>query len=448
MNLSAARRILHRYRRLNWALADQSVISLANFITVFLLARRMEIEQFGAFVVALTAIRFVTTVENTLVTGPHNVIGAKREGVAYRTYTGFLGLLNLGGSLGVGLLLLAGGVLFEGLGLAHGGMLIFTGLTLPAWTAQEFVRRVLYTRVRSFQAFLNDSFCYGMQVAGIIWLVWGSNRPGPEDPLVVLGLSSFLAVLMGLIQIRGDVIIERNAYALPAVREMWRETWGFAKWLLSAAFLQWFGVYGHTWLLAAILGAGAVGSYQAAAQLVNVLNPIRQAANAYLPSRAAVVLKSLDISGLRRWLRRVVLSLGSAYFFGALILSILAYPLLGLAYGDKYLGMGLEWVVVLASISYLVNGMRAPLQVGIMAMERSRPLFHAGLISSVLVVSLGAGLIYAYGILGAPVAQILIGAVLLAVLARAFARLSSSLEGLGPTLPHEHAGPSRVTSGA
>jgi hypothetical protein len=41
--------LLKRYRHVNWALADQAMLSGVNFLTVVLLARALGIEEFGRF---------------------------------------------------------------------------------------------------------------------------------------------------------------------------------------------------------------------------------------------------------------------------------------------------------------------------------------------------------------------------------------------------------------
>ena len=51
MNQLAAR-ILSRYSHVNWALADQTMVSGVNFLTGILLARYLGVEEFGRFTLA------------------------------------------------------------------------------------------------------------------------------------------------------------------------------------------------------------------------------------------------------------------------------------------------------------------------------------------------------------------------------------------------------------
>ncbi len=50
---------LTRYRHVNWALADQVMVSGVNFLTGILLARGLGIEEFGRFTLAWMVVLFV-----------------------------------------------------------------------------------------------------------------------------------------------------------------------------------------------------------------------------------------------------------------------------------------------------------------------------------------------------------------------------------------------------
>ena len=50
--IARATRQLGRYRHINWALADQGVVSGINFLTGIMLARFLGLEEFGRFTLA------------------------------------------------------------------------------------------------------------------------------------------------------------------------------------------------------------------------------------------------------------------------------------------------------------------------------------------------------------------------------------------------------------
>lgn len=394
-----------------WALFDQGTVSLSNFLTVFLLARIMPIEAFGAFTFFQALLLSLVSIQSSLVTEPHNVLAAKMDDPEYRVFTTALAGVQVVLSLALGLLLVALGlVLHLWLGGATSRLVAVLGIMLPAWLAQEFVRRVLYTRSLARAAFVNDFISYGCQLGAVLWFAFSGIAPSAEAALAVLGASSLVAAAVGVVQIR-DHLVFRTGTGPERLAAVGR-AWTFGKWLLANNAINWFGNYGYTWLLTFMLGLGAVAEYRAAYHLVNVLNPLRQAAYSYFPSLGARAFRTGHVAGLVRWRRRVYALFAVPVIVIAAGLIVFAHPLLSLAYGSKYAGMGLEWVVAVGALSYFVNFARFPNEVVVSALERTRALFASSVISFVLLLTLGVALIYLLGIKGAPISQTVVGAVL------------------------------------
>src|SRR5678815_3258175 len=74
-----------------WALADQVLISGANFVTMLLAFRGMGEARFGEFTLIYTALLFANMMQSALITQPHNVLGATRKGLDYIRYTTSVG---------------------------------------------------------------------------------------------------------------------------------------------------------------------------------------------------------------------------------------------------------------------------------------------------------------------------------------------------------------------
>src|SRR5438552_7273 len=71
-----------------WALSDQALISLTNFVTLVLTARALDDKsEFGRFSTVYSILLFCNIVQSTLITQAHNVLGTAREGDSYRRYT-------------------------------------------------------------------------------------------------------------------------------------------------------------------------------------------------------------------------------------------------------------------------------------------------------------------------------------------------------------------------
>src|SRR5438105_13187058 len=71
-----------------WGLADQLLISFTNFVTMILVAKGLHDKAaFGTFTLVYSALLFANILQFALVTQPHNVIGAARQGEDYCLYT-------------------------------------------------------------------------------------------------------------------------------------------------------------------------------------------------------------------------------------------------------------------------------------------------------------------------------------------------------------------------
>ena len=398
----------NRLRGAGWALADQGVVSAGNFITMYLLARYMDISAFGIFVLAYTGLRLATSFQNTAITEPHNSLAAKLDGLEYRRFTSLMGVWQVLFAFGWFALLAAVGGILDIAGLPRQGFAsIFLGAMLVPWMGQEFVRRILYTRRESGAAFVNDCVSYGAQAAGVVLFVQWYGEPSVVHALLSYGLSSLLATILGLWQLRSHLVWDRSIFERGFMNATRHRVWEFAKWLTGGNLVKWFGDNGTTWVMGVILGTLPLGAYKAACQIGNVLNPFQQAFIAYLPSVAASRFQREGKQGLRRMLRNTMLYLAVPYTALGILVMVLAKPLLHLAYGDKFANQGLEWILILVALIYVLSFVKGLLRLVFMALEVSRPLFVASTMSAILMGTTGIALIYYFGIIGGPIATLI-----------------------------------------
>lgn len=414
-----------RFAAVGWTMADQAIVSASNFLTIYLLARSMEIGEFGLYMAAWISLLFLVSLQSAMITEPHHVLGPRQDGKRYRQLTAVLATVLLAALLAMALLLVAAGALTHALAAGpYGRLLMLLGIIAVPWMAQEYVRRVLYTRSETRAACVNDAVSYGLQVAGVVLLIGTTPRPSFSAGLVVLGGSSLVAVLVGLWQLRDHVTF--NGLALDTGRSMWQESAAFGKWLLARNLFSWCGQYGHGWLLLAMLGPAALGTYKAAEHLLNLVNPLRLAACSYLPPRASRVFAEGGMDALQSWLRGVYRSVGIVFAACVLVLMLFAKPLLDLAYGDRLGGQPLEWIIVLAGLVALITFARVPLEMAIAATKQSQPLFWVHVWSVPALLVTGPVLIHRLGIFGVPISGIIIGGVLLALTYRALRRITDA----------------------
>lgn len=398
------------------AIADQAVVSISNFATIYLLARTMPSGEFGFFVLAHTTVLLVTSLHNALLVEPQNVIGSRLDGVRYKTFLGTLTFAHLLWAMSALVLGLLVAIAAWALGATRTASIsAMLGLTIVPWLAQEFIRRALYVRSKVTSALINDLVCYGLQLLAVVVLVsaLGGGGPVTEQALAVLGLSSLVAAIVGTRQLRRAFGTSGWIVGAAERRQTWDEVWGLGKWLLGRNVVTWMGTNGHAWLVAALLGPGSLGVYRATIHLVNVINPLRQAAINYLPPRANRVYHSTGIRSLSRWVVRISAGIGLVLLPAVALFVIWPDWVISLAYGDKLSGEGLGSVLALAAAAQMLTFFKFPMDVAVVAMGGARQMFLISAIPVLLLLTAGVALIMKFGIVGVAMSSLVIAVTLL-----------------------------------
>ena len=398
------------------AFVDQGIISGLNFLTFLVLARWMPVDAFGAYVLAYSGLMFFQSFQHALVTRAHNVLGARRKGSDYQTFTQSVLALVTGGAFIVGSFLGLIAVVFWLFGLpGWAGALAGLAVASAPWLIQDAIRRLLYTSERIGAATINDAVSYILQFGAILWLYLSGAQGSVFLVLGVLGASSLVAVLAGLAQLGSALLTrpDRNSFL-----ENTRAVWHYGKWLSSGELVGWIGQNGNTWLIGGLLGAPLVAGYRAATYVTNLFNPFDLAVSNYLPVKAARVLEEDGHSGMIRWLRRSALLLCVPYVMLATGITFFSFELLGLFYDARYTTELLALVLIISVWArfsgFLVNFFR----LGLMAAERTVPVFISQIIGLIVFAVVSTALISWIGIAGAPLGKIAVQVVVGAFLAR------------------------------
>ena len=86
--IQLAARLWTHYSHINWALADQTMVSGVNFLTGILLSRYLGLEEFGRFTLAWMAVLFVNSLQHAAIISPMMSIGPKQPEAEAPAYYG------------------------------------------------------------------------------------------------------------------------------------------------------------------------------------------------------------------------------------------------------------------------------------------------------------------------------------------------------------------------
>jgi O-antigen/teichoic acid export membrane protein len=387
-----------RYRQINWALADQAMVSAANFLTAILLVRYIgdestRLAEYGRFVLAFMAIEFVRIFHEPLVIAPMVIIGPKQRAADADSYYGAVCASEFVISLLAGLLLFFA-VLVLNVAVPDWnleGMALLMGFGALTCHLQTFLRRYAFARHTPKIAFASDAVRYLGQLA-ILFALLQTHKLYANDVLLIVAVTAFFAIFCG-IPIVFPIRFDRDTFLSAVSRH-----WDFGKWLLpSAALGRALGDL-FTATAGAMVGAAAVGALRAARVIVGVTHIFLMGFENVIPIQAAQRFSAAGKAGLTRYLWRY--GVVSCVGVGLILLVLAAVPdfWLTLFYGDEFDGQGhlVQWW---AAIYFLLFLGKAPMH-GLRAMEHTQPIFWQNVVLAVVSIALCYPLIETLGIIG------------------------------------------------
>ena len=384
-------------RRLaSWALADQALISGCNFLTVLLVARALPQAAFGLYTVAYTSLYISNTLQSALIAEPHAVLSASRRGRAYIDYTTSTGAMQLAMVVLLAAIALVT-ALVVGSGTDLGPLILALGLAAIGWQLQEFCRRVMYVEDRIGSAFFNDLISYGGQLIIVAGLAWAGLLT-PVSAILAIGGTSILAAAIGALQIRPSL----------GGRTIRAEIMGnlrFGKWLAASELTGIVSLRLWAYLIAAIAGAAAAGSFGAASLIFGPINVIVFAVTTVMPIPLARARVEGGDESLRAMIRRFHYLTVPLVMAICLAVAFFAEPITELLYQGKYPGLGT--LIAALAVYNIVRYLLALVTVALAASERTRAIFLTSLVGAGVTLASGTWLVAGSGAEGAALGMVL-----------------------------------------
>jgi O-antigen/teichoic acid export membrane protein len=400
-------RLVVRHSHINWALADQGMVSASNFAIGIMLARFLGLEEFGRYTLAWMVVMILHNFQGVLIIAPMMSIGPKQAPGSEVTYFGATAAQQILYGMLTFPLLWGGAVVAAGLFPEWN----IDGLALPlacaaaAHQLQNFLRRYFFTRDRPAIAFAIDALRYPGQVAVLFWLF----QTTPMDSMRVLWVVAALAMLAALVF--GAALVKDLSWDRDKIFAVTRRHWQFSRWLLLATIVNQFRGQFFYIVAGALLGASAVGALRAADTLIGVTNIVVKGLDNVVPVRAA---RHFHVGGVEA-LKRFIIKVG---FFGELFVVVAMIAVfvapefwLWLAFGDEYIGYGflLRWTAAVQLFYFPV----LPITASLRALESTRHIFFASAVSAATAVVCAYPLITIAGVTGAAAGMLIVNVVTL-----------------------------------
>lgn len=390
-----------------WGVADQGIVSLANFATPVLVGRFGGREELGLYTLGVSVYLFVYALARSLVWTPYTKNSPALTADAVPSYTGSVSvhLVGYAAVAAVGMLTAALCVGVVG-NPAIGWTVAAVAPMTIAMLLREHVRRLGMARLDFATVFAFDLVVSAVQVVLIVGLAM-SGRMTAVNALIVIAMTLVLPVLW--------IGLNRKDFSVqPArVRADWRTNWSVAKWLAAAAGMVTLGNQGYRWVLPALASMAELGRLGAAQVIVQLTNPIVIGLSNYLGPMTATTLADHGAAALYRVTRRVSLLMAGAIGVFLVIVALVGVPIVHLLLGQAAEGVTTLLVVTL-SAGALSEALLIPIQAATVNRGRASLLFKTAIVRLAINLTLGFTLVGLYGAEAIGIGMLLGSAVALA----------------------------------
>ena len=376
-----------------WAIADQGVVSLGNFLTTIILARALTPTAYGIWSVVFGLILLLNVFPASLITYPLSLrLAASDDSGAGQILMAALTLTALLATPQILVLFFASTL------IANQGLGVSAGFCLLIWQLQETTRRALMARLAFRTALGTDMISYLGQAA-LVWLLAHYGHLSVEAAFGVIGLTCGLAAVAQLWFFRGTWRGKLN------LRGHAHTFWSTGRWVLGSNLLANFNIQAAPWALFVLRGPVDAAAFQAISNLIGVSHPIMLSLGNFLVPAAARARARQGLTAARRVSLSLATQAGLLLLPLILLLLILPRPLLGLFYGAASTYVVLDWPLRLLALTYVLTYWAMAIRFFLIAVEsKNRAQFLFELCWSVLFVALLIPLTLHWGLAGAIVA--------------------------------------------
>ena len=396
-------------RRGGLAFVDQALIGVSNFLLSVLLARWLEPAEYGAFALALSAFWLYGNIYQALLAEPVAVFGGGRYASAFREYVGQLlklhSRLAIPGTLCLVAASFALGQFYSGsVRSAMLGVALGSGFIL----LQSIMRNAVFSQLRPGLSAVASSLYFVTTIAGC-WLLYSTATLSPATAFGVMAAagavsSAYLAFRLRP-RWRGKTAGEAEELTQGIVA---KQHWGYGRWLMSSAAVEWLPLNGFYMLLPAVSGLAAAANLRA---LMNLVAPFMHANFAISMLLVPRLVRDRNRGGRARMSTTIKPVLALCAIAAVAYLALLVAftnDVTGAVYAGKYSDFS-TFSVLCVGLMPLADSFTTVVGSAIRAAEKPQQVFWAQMAASFVTVAIGMPLAIRFGLSGALVGLSLAG---------------------------------------
>ncbi len=407
------------------SVADQGIMSGANFLLNIFLARWLGAAEYGAFVSAYIIFLFISGFANALVYEPISILGPKHNQKYLFTYLAGAHSLNnlLALSLGVVMVLMASWHPSAHVGEALWALSLTTPMILWFW----YWRRVCYVARDPGQAFKASMF-YSLFLLSLVTTSFLFSSLSASTAFFSIGISSVVGGLVGWLWYRKKKRYEvREAdCSLPSRSLPLARHWSYGKWPLATNLVFWGSTDVYLLLVGVFVGLDALGAFRAIQILFMPLTQVLTALGNLLQPEIAIRRVDRNEMVFLRTIKKMTIMIITLSVIYVLAMSYWGSAAVRFLYGSsvfsEYLWLlpGLAVITVSGAITQIVS-------ILLRVEERPDIIFWGYCGAVVITVTIGVALVNESGLNGAVVGLILssltVNTLLIAFVRRRYRRI-------------------------
>lgn len=371
-----------------WSLVDQGFVSVGNFATQLILARVLNVGEYGAFALVYGLIFLLVGSLGTLITYPLSIRGGSLSPKGFKELVGRSMILNASVVVPECLILLAA------LATLHRrDLFVPAAFALICWQLQETLRRSLMSHLAHSSAVWGDGFSYVGQALCIVSVSRFHLVPLSSVFLIIAGTSAVAACIQ-IYQVRP---IFRSNGTWKVIQDYWQ----LGRWVSLTNLGNGLTQQGFPWFLGLMEGVREAGNLQAIINPLKIFNPILVGVqNLIVPSSAALRFERGTNNATKGGF--VYVLLGAALLLPYLIF-LFVWPSGSLRafYGTGSPFSHLELALRICVIAYATGFLADSTSSILMGIGLPKASFYGQAISVVAGLVLGVPLILRFKVIGA-----------------------------------------------
>jgi len=311
--------------------------------------------------------------------------------------------------------LMFGNIIFSNLEGWSDQLIIPLSLAIFSFLFQDYIRRELFSKDKTLAGLIIDIACYGSRILALFILTI-NNALTIHNTLLIIAASSAIS----FVYLLDKSIIFAKPHQTVWIRNT-RTHWRNGKWLVLNSLAYWGSSQAILYTTGFLLSAAAVGRMGATQNIVGISSILFQAMENFVPSNAARIYKSGNISDLNSYLKKVALYGGTISLSIVVIAGIFAKPLLELVYSNY---TDDSWMIWFWGIYFFLGFFTRPLTAGLRVLNDTRSIFIATSIGTLVTFAIGIALIKSFGVVGSLTSICLIQLIILIILFTRYRSLS------------------------